>query len=59
MKLLGVLLLLAGWAIVLAAVALLMAGPPQVVFVFAGMGVEALGLGLVIRAHPVPRGDRE
>jgi len=53
------LLLLAGWGIVLAAVVLLMAEAPRAAFVLAGTGVEALGLALVIRAHPAPRGERE
>ncbi|MGA3292494.1 MAG: hypothetical protein ABSE45_00785 [Candidatus Acidiferrales bacterium] len=59
MKILGFLLLLAGWGIVLAAVVLLMAEAPRAAFVLAGTGVEALGLALVIRAHPAPRGERE
>jgi hypothetical protein len=51
MKLLGFGLLLAGWAISLAAVALLAGGAPRTVFILAGVGVEALGLALAIRAH--------
>jgi hypothetical protein len=56
MRLGGFLLLLAGWGIVLAAVALLRSGPQQSGFVLAGMGVEVLGLALVVRSHRVPRG---
>ena len=52
MKLAGFLLLLAGWVIVLTALALLGAGAGQVCFVLAGAGVEILGLALVIRSHP-------
>jgi len=59
MKILGFLLLLAGWSIVLTAVALLMAGAPRAAFVLAGIGVEIVGLVLVIRAHPVSQGERE
>jgi uncharacterized membrane protein YccC len=59
MKFLGFLLLLAGWGIVLTAVALLAANAPKVAFVLAGFGVEILGLVLVIRAHPAPRGEHE
>lgn len=59
MKSLGFLLLLAGWGIVLAAVALLAGSAPRAAFVLAGIGVEILGLVLVIRAHPAPRGERE
>ena len=59
MKFLGFLLLLAGWGIVLTAVVLLAASAPRVAFVLAGIGVEILGLILVIRAHPAPRGEHE
>lgn len=58
MKLAGLLMLPAGWIIVLAAIVML---PPQTVraaFVFAGLAVEALGLGLVIRAH-LPAAEEE
>ncbi len=50
MKLLGFLLLPAGWVIVLSAVALLSAAP-RTAFILAGFGVEMLGLGIVLRAH--------
>ena len=50
MKLAGLLLLLSGWIVVLAAVALLVDGA-RVAFVLAGIAVEALGLGLAIHAH--------
>jgi hypothetical protein len=59
MKFLGFLLLLAGWGLVLTAVVLLAASAPRVAFVLAGVGVEILGLVLVIRAHPGPRGEHE
>jgi hypothetical protein len=58
MKLAGFLLLLAGWAIVLAALALLAQGTAQNCFIVAGVGVEVMGLVLVIRAHPIVRGER-
>jgi hypothetical protein len=51
MKVAGFLLLLAGWILVLAAIALLPAAGPRSVFLLAGMGVEALGLVLVARSH--------
>ena len=57
MKILGFLLLLSGWAIVLTAVALLTQDAPRAAFVLAGVGVEIVGLALVIRAHPVHRGE--
>jgi len=59
MKLAGFLLLLAGWIIVVDALALLT--PAQATartgFVCAGVSVEALGLVLVVRAHVI-RGHR-
>ena len=58
MKLTGFLLLLAGWMIVLAAVALLRSAPPRAAFALSGLGVEALGLVLVARSHLVSRGGR-
>ena len=59
MKSVGFLLLLAGWGLVLTAIAMLAASAPRIAFVLAGIGVEILGLVLVIRAHPAPRGERE
>jgi hypothetical protein len=59
MKALGFLLLLAGWIIALAAVVLLRMAPQRAVFVLAGIGVEALGLLLVARAHRFRRGEDE
>src|ERR1700722_12421547 len=56
MKLLGFGLLLAGWAITVAAVALL-GGAVRTIFVLAGVGVEALGLALAIRGHLGGRGE--
>jgi len=59
MKILGFLLLVSGWAIVLTAVALLTEGTPRAAFVLAGIGVECVGVALLIRAHPVRRGEHE
>jgi hypothetical protein len=59
MKIAGVFLLLAGWILVLAAVALLAASGPRNVFLVAGLGVEVLGLVLVARAHLTPKEDGE
>jgi hypothetical protein len=56
MKFLGFMLLLAGWGIVVCAMALLQA-VPRVAFAYAGMGVEVLGLVLVIRSHLLLRGE--
>lgn len=59
MKPIGFLLMLGGWIIVLAAVALLPPGPSQVSFVLVALGVEILGLTLVFRAHLIPSRDRK
>lgn len=59
MKLVGFLFLLAGWLIVLTAVALLASALPRAVFVLAGAGVEVLGLIFVFRSHLAVRGERE
>jgi hypothetical protein len=59
MKLLGLLLLVAGWAITLAAVVLLKTTPERSVFAIAGVGVEVLGLILAFRAHQPPKGESE
>jgi len=52
------LLLLGGWIIVLAAIALLPSGASQVSFVLVALGVEALGLTLVFRANLAPGRER-
>ena len=57
MRLVGFFLLLGGWIIVLAAIALLQA-TPQTGFAFAGFCVELLGLTLAVRSHLIPRGDQ-
>ena len=51
MKLAGFMLLLAGWSIVLATILLLGPVTARTVFLFAGLGVEALGLALVAQSH--------
>jgi hypothetical protein len=58
MRIAGFLLLLAGWGIVLCAIALL--GPSSLIagFVAAGTGVEVLGLVLVVRSHRLLRRER-
>ena len=53
MKLAGLLLLVAGWAIVVFAVALLPSAGVRAGFVLAGVAVELLGLGLAVRSHLV------
>jgi len=44
-------LLVSGWVIVLAAVALLAPGPLRSGFALAGVGVEIAGLALLFRSH--------
>ena len=51
-------MLLGGWIIVLAAIALLPPGAAEVSFVLVALGVEALGLTLVFRAHLIPARER-
>jgi hypothetical protein len=51
MKLAGILLLLAGWGIVLSALALLRSMSALTGFVVAGIAVELLGLLLMFRSH--------
>jgi hypothetical protein len=58
MRLAGLLLLPAGWGLVIAAVILLAAAGPRTAFVLAGFAVELLGLGLVIRTHMPDRSSR-
>jgi len=59
MKILGLLLLVSGWAIVLTAVALLTRSVPRAAFVLAGVGVEVVGFAVSVRAHWVRRGEHE
>jgi len=53
MRLAGFLLLLAGWGIVLAAIAILSADLARICFAGAGIGVEVLGIALVFRSYPL------
>ena len=59
MKLAGCLLLLAGWAIVVAAVVLLAPANVRSVFVLAGVAVEVMGLALLIRSNPLAGREKE
>ena len=58
MRFAGFLLLLAGWGIVLSAIALLRSSSQIAGFVMAGTGVEVLGLVLAIRSHRLLRRER-
>jgi hypothetical protein len=57
MKVAGFLLLLAGWILMIAAIALLAAAGPRTAFLLAGLGVEILGLILAARSHLTPKRD--
>jgi hypothetical protein len=57
MKIAGFLLLIAGWVIVLAAIAAL-AATARTAFVLAGWSVEVLGLALAVRSERRARGGR-
>jgi hypothetical protein len=54
-KALGFMLLLAGWLLVLASIALLPMPQARIAFIFAGIGVEVLGMIVAARAHLRPR----
>jgi ABC-type transport system involved in cytochrome bd biosynthesis fused ATPase/permease subunit len=58
MKTAGLLLLVSGWLLVLAAIAMLNGGVARNAFVTAGLAVEVLGLILTGRAHLPVRSDR-
>lgn len=57
MKVAGLLLLMAGWGIVVAAVVLLKSVAQQTAFAIAGFAIEVLGLTLLFRAHQFLRGE--
>jgi len=57
-KVVGFLMLLAGWFLVLAAIVLFAASQMRVAFVFVGVAVEAVGLVLTFRSHLIPREEK-
>jgi hypothetical protein len=59
MKITGLLMMPAGWFIVLAALVLLRAFLAQNMFIAAGIGVEIMGLALFTRAHLLAKGGNE
>ncbi len=59
MKIIGFLMLPAGWFLALAALALLRSFTSQNLFVFAALGVEIMGFVLFTRAHMVPKRGRQ
>lgn len=59
MRITGLLMMPAGWIIVLAAVALLRVSLVQNLFIAAGVGVELLGLVLLTRSHFIEKRGNE
>jgi hypothetical protein len=55
MKVVGFMMMLAGWLLVLAAIIILKSPPARGAFVLAGIAVESLGLILAFRSHSIPR----
>jgi hypothetical protein len=58
MKAAGLLLLFAGWLIVLFAIALLPSASARIAFILAGFAVELLGLGLAFQANLTSTRDK-
>lgn len=58
MKILSLLLLLAGLFLDLASIVLLPSPVSRAGFVFAGLAVEILGLILLFRSHAIPREEK-
>lgn len=58
MKLVGFLMLLAGWFLVLAAIVMFAAAPIRMTFVLTGLVVEGLGLTFAFRSHLIPREEK-
>jgi hypothetical protein len=59
MRFAGILLLLAGWGIVLTAIVMLTPGGARGFFIAAGLGVQLMGLTALIRSHSTLRGRGE
>jgi hypothetical protein len=57
MKLAGFLMLVAGWLLIVATIALLSTAPLRETFIAAGAAVEVVGLVLIVRCHIVLRGE--
>ena len=58
MKVVGFLMLQAGWFLVLAAIVLFTSLPLRGAFVLAGVAVEVVGLTLAFRSHLIPREEK-
>ena len=59
MKIAGLVMMPAGWFIVLAALVMLRASLAQNIFIAAGVGVEILGIVLLARSHWAAKMGRE
>ena len=59
MRVVGFLMLLAGWFLVLAAVVLFPSPGIRAAFVLVGIAVEGVGLFIVFRSHLIPKEDKE
>ncbi len=60
LRIAGLLLLVAGWVLVLSALVMLTAFTPRAMFVAAGLAVELLGMALAVRSYlaaPRPAGN--
>jgi hypothetical protein len=57
MKYAGLLVMIAGFFLSIAAVVLFSAAPQRGAFVFCGLAVEILGLVVTVRAHIEARGE--
>ncbi len=53
MRVAGMMMLLAGWVIVISAIVLLLSPALRGTFIFGGMCVEALGLVIAFRKEPL------
>lgn len=58
MKFAGLVVMPAGFFLAVAAVVLFPDPAPRLAFVFCGLAVEAMGLGVAIRGHMALRSDR-
>jgi hypothetical protein len=57
MKYAGLLVMPAGFFLILAALVLFPAPGPRAAFVFCGLCIEALGLGVAVKGHMEARGE--
>jgi hypothetical protein len=58
MKVVGFVMLPAGWFLALAAIVLFASPPLRAAFVLVGIAIEALGLILAFRSHLIPREEK-